>query len=878
VKINHRSSHACNLSFLLLAVLSCGKGASRPPAPPAAPTGLLAVSSGGAVTLTWTASAGANGYVVRRRSDGAGKTDLANTAGVSYIDSTAAAGLSWFYSVAANNGSATSADSAEAAATLAPAAPTLTAALDAQGRVALSWTAAPGAVTYAVSRSTGTAAAAPVAGLEALTTTTTLDTSAQPGTPYKYTVRATNAGGNGPDSTPASVTTQPPASVGGVPPATGAVTGTVVDATTGAAISGVTVQSGTASAVTGNDGAFQLTLPVGRAVVAASGSGYLGWRREYPVAQGGVPALIKLVLAAAPQTVTASGSTVTAADGTTLEFAAGSYASDTPISATWMNRTHVGSIVGHAQFLDASGTIHRALGGIHVGLPGEPSVPVTLSVPVPATATMQNTSYFPVDAAGNPQTPIKPSSVSGGVARFQVPHFDDGEVTTDVPPGDPTSGSLISTGSSWDNGGAAADPNSAASWTPPNGTAMQPLLEGDQLDVGSIISTPSGFSASVALPDGSSLTLAPNTVMNVVNSYDGLAPTVELESGTIHQVDVPRPPLANGQYKSMFKIRTHNSGSYVGGVRGTAFSASVFPCGQSGHHAYRVSVSDGAVDMLYAGQVQLSVTSGQTSSGCLDCAAGDTTSCGAALGATDFCNRMYEIDQGIFAGCELEKAAPPFALGLRDCQNVAAGLAAGRIRYESSQAQACLDALSASSCEWWGNHLDWELAPCAAALHGTVQPGGACVDTFDCSSYNCVSSTTCPGSCGNVETIPPRTLTLGQVCDTNNDLCVLGTQCDSQASRCVRPVPEGGACTVGNYQCAPNLYCSAAHVCTSGTAPAGAPCGTMTGSEFVRCAQSLHCFSGVCGARKESGACTSNGQCASVNCLNGQCAQLCSAP
>lgn len=505
-------------------------------------------------------------------------------------------------------------------------------------------------------------------------------------------------------------------------------------------------------------------------------------------------------------------------------------------------------------------------------------MPVTLSVPVPASATLQNISYFPI-SGGLAQAPIKPTSVSGGMATFQVPHFDDGTVTSDLSPSDPGAQGLVSIGSSWDTS-AGGDPSSTVNWTPPNSTTPQPLLEGDQLGIGATVSTPVGFNASFALPDGSSLTMAPGTVITVNQPVDGLTPTLTLDSGFVHQVDAPRPSTAPPRpYKSLLHIRTYHANGM--GSRGTAFSAGLLTCGQTGHHALKLSVSDGVVDLLSQDQVVQSVTAGQEISSCVDCAAGDLTSCSNAIAATDFCERLYKVDQVIENGCLRIQTDRPLTLGVHDCQNISAGLSAGRIIYDPTLAQPCLDAISSSTCQWWGNHLDEEVPACAGALRGQVAQGGACIDDYDCTSFNCGMNATCPGTCAARVSLPQSSLTLSQVCDPNNDTCTLGLYCDPANSRCRRYTAEGSACTVGNYECPPSLYCSAAHVCVVGTAPASAQCGDTPGSETVSCSPGLHCTSrtgGVCVARKESGACKSRAECVSLNCLNGQCAPLCAAP
>jgi fibronectin type 3 domain-containing protein len=104
-----------------------GEASAKPTAPispPAVPMGLLAAAEDAQVALTWNASSGATGYLVRRGLTGGGPySQIAAPTGTSYLDSGLKNGTTYFYVVAATNSAGTSGNSTEASATpVAPAA------------------------------------------------------------------------------------------------------------------------------------------------------------------------------------------------------------------------------------------------------------------------------------------------------------------------------------------------------------------------------------------------------------------------------------------------------------------------------------------------------------------------------------------------------------------------------------------------------------------------------------------------------------------------------------------------------------------------------------------------------------------------------------
>ncbi len=178
---------------------------------PAAPGGVTATPGNGQVALTWSASTGATGYnVLRATSPGGSYTTVATgVVNTHYTDTGLANGTTYYYVVAATNGSGSSANSTQVNALTAPPAPADLVALGWNGAVDLGWTPASGATSYSVKRAT-TSGGAYTTLASGVASPAYSDTTAVDGTTYYYVVSATNAGGESANSAEASTTfTQP---------------------------------------------------------------------------------------------------------------------------------------------------------------------------------------------------------------------------------------------------------------------------------------------------------------------------------------------------------------------------------------------------------------------------------------------------------------------------------------------------------------------------------------------------------------------------------------------------------------------------------------------------------------------------------------------
>ena len=169
------------------------------PAIPAAPRVTIGNSSAsGKPQLTWSAVSGAAKYeIYRSTQQSTGYSLLGTTTSTSYVNSSAAAGITYYYKVRAVNSAGTSAYSnivSGRAKAAIPAAPRVTIGnSSASGKPQLTWAAVDGAAKYEIYRSTQQSTGFTLLGTT--TSTSYVNTGAAVGTTYYYKVRALNVDG-----------------------------------------------------------------------------------------------------------------------------------------------------------------------------------------------------------------------------------------------------------------------------------------------------------------------------------------------------------------------------------------------------------------------------------------------------------------------------------------------------------------------------------------------------------------------------------------------------------------------------------------------------------------------------------------------------------
>ena len=153
---------------------------------------LKADAASGQPVVSWAKVSGAAQYEVYRSTNGKNFSIVRRTAALSYTDTNAAAGATYYYQVRAINGSVKSDFCAAQSIQYAVAslnAPTMTLTSAASGQPVVSWTKVSGAAQYEVYRSTNGKNFSIVRRTAALSYT---DTSAAAGATYYYQVRAIN--------------------------------------------------------------------------------------------------------------------------------------------------------------------------------------------------------------------------------------------------------------------------------------------------------------------------------------------------------------------------------------------------------------------------------------------------------------------------------------------------------------------------------------------------------------------------------------------------------------------------------------------------------------------------------------------------------------
>jgi fibronectin type 3 domain-containing protein len=175
---------------------------------PVVPTGLAAAAANAQVNLTWSASAGATGYYVKRSTTSGTETQIATPSTTGYTDNAVTNGTTYYYVVSAYNSYGQSANSAEVSATPAapspPSAPTGLMATAGDAQVMLSWNTSAGATGYNVKRSTTNGSGYQT--VSSPTTTSFTDIGLTNGTTYYYVVTALNTAGESGNSNQASAT------------------------------------------------------------------------------------------------------------------------------------------------------------------------------------------------------------------------------------------------------------------------------------------------------------------------------------------------------------------------------------------------------------------------------------------------------------------------------------------------------------------------------------------------------------------------------------------------------------------------------------------------------------------------------------------------
>jgi hypothetical protein len=234
-----------------------------------------------------------------------------------------------------------------------------------------------------------------------------------------------------------------------------------------------------------------------------------------------------------------------------------------------------------------------------------------------------------------------------------------------------------------------------------------------------------------------------------------------------------------------------------------------------------------------------------------------------------YCQGYLEVLSEVIATCDgisLADARALFASSTAPCDRFAADLAAGRLSFDGTHARTCLDLLrtvvtcpGAQTMPQTMQQMMQQATECATLTTPRVPVGGSCTSLYIVTlGEQCENGSTCVEAasyaCTGVCTV--RT-PVGSPCVPLSTRCASGASCNSVSKTCVMPPPSGSAgasCDSATYgSCTRDLYCD------------------TTGADA-----STH---GTCRAKKTSGACLSNTECADPrSCVGMVGAKTCALP
>jgi hypothetical protein len=263
-------------------------------------------------------------------------------------------------------------------------------------------------------------------------------------------------------------------------------------------------------------------------------------------------------------------------------------------------------------------------------------------------------------------------------------------------------------------------------------------------------------------------------------------------------------------------------------------------------------------------------------------------------------------------------------------EEIQAGVAAGTIDYDGELARDCLDAFAAASCDGSSESARVEPPSCREAIRGTVADGGACENSNECASGDCMLTSCqmacCPGTCAttvedaaigascaagpcvegafcDATQICRALINADQACNNSGE-CNYGLYCEQTTGPGVcRDAPNrGDSCPVGDCAdlgdrcdmgtmtcvalsaaggpCMDFFSCQAQLVCASTTNTCAEPPSVGQACPDFVCAANGWCDSTnmMCAADKADGMpCTGNGECASDFCNDSATTPVCAA-
>jgi len=176
---------------------------------PNEPSSISAKVNSNGIFVEWSSVSNANGYNIYRSTTPSGTyTQIGISATNSYSDYAIQPGITYYYKVSAYNGNVVGQQSNFASATTPPNAPIdVSATVNANGDINITWSSVPNATGYNIYRSASPSGSYTQIGTSSSVSYT--NTGLSSGTTYYYKVSAYNSGGESPQSSYVDVTTRP---------------------------------------------------------------------------------------------------------------------------------------------------------------------------------------------------------------------------------------------------------------------------------------------------------------------------------------------------------------------------------------------------------------------------------------------------------------------------------------------------------------------------------------------------------------------------------------------------------------------------------------------------------------------------------------------
>jgi hypothetical protein len=156
--------------------------------------------------------------------------------------------------------------------------------------------------------------------------------------------------------------------------------------------------------------------------------------------------------------------------------------------------------------------------------------------------------------------------------------------------------------------------------------------------------------------------------------------------------------------------------------------------------------------------------------------------------------------------CRKLNFSPELDLSLHLSATAKAAFDSGKARFNSDNAQACVDGLADFSCDVADESQRLVPEACDSFASGTLHAGEACTVGVECISLFCAveqcNMACCPGTC--LGETPPGIAKVGESCRRNR--CVSGSYCNMDNGICTPVKPLNAECVEQN-ECESGLAC-----------------------------------------------------------------------